>query len=197
MTAVAGRRMAETVARRGGIAVLPQDIPLDVVEQVVDYVKSPPHRLRDADHAARRTSTVGEALGADPQAGPRRGGRGRRATTPARHLHRGRRRPASTASPSCSNVMSPRPGRASTPATPLPRRLRAPGGPAASAPRRWSTRRPPGRRDHPQGRAALDDLHARRSTPTAGCWSAVAVGINGDPAVKAKAVARRWASTCS
>ena len=35
MTAVAGRRMAETVARRGGIAVLPQDIPLDVVEQIV------------------------------------------------------------------------------------------------------------------------------------------------------------------
>ena len=31
MTAVAGRRMAETVARRGGLAVLPQDIPLDVV----------------------------------------------------------------------------------------------------------------------------------------------------------------------
>src|SRR5690348_13691264 len=27
MTAVAGRRMAETVARRGGLAVLPQDIP--------------------------------------------------------------------------------------------------------------------------------------------------------------------------
>ena len=31
MTAVAGRRMAETVARRGGMAVLPQDIPLDIV----------------------------------------------------------------------------------------------------------------------------------------------------------------------
>ena len=29
MTAVAGRRMAETVARRGGLAVLPQDIPVD------------------------------------------------------------------------------------------------------------------------------------------------------------------------
>ena len=34
MTAVAGRRMAETVARRGGVAILPQDIPLDIVEQV-------------------------------------------------------------------------------------------------------------------------------------------------------------------
>src|SRR6476659_9546131 len=29
MTAVSGRRMAETIARRGGIAVLPQDIPAD------------------------------------------------------------------------------------------------------------------------------------------------------------------------
>ena len=27
MTAVAGRRMAETVARRGGIVILPQDLP--------------------------------------------------------------------------------------------------------------------------------------------------------------------------
>ncbi|NDC46344.1 MAG: GuaB1 family IMP dehydrogenase-related protein, partial [Actinobacteria bacterium] len=40
MTAIAGRRMAETVARRGGIVVLPQDIPLDVVETVVSFVKS-------------------------------------------------------------------------------------------------------------------------------------------------------------
>ena len=40
MTAVAGRRMAETVARRGGMAVLPQDIPVDVVADVVTWVKS-------------------------------------------------------------------------------------------------------------------------------------------------------------
>jgi IMP dehydrogenase len=40
MTAVAGRRMAETVARRGGLAVLPQDIPVDVVAEVVSWVKS-------------------------------------------------------------------------------------------------------------------------------------------------------------
>jgi IMP dehydrogenase len=39
MTAVAGRRMAETVARRGGIAVLPQDIPVDVVGEVISWVK--------------------------------------------------------------------------------------------------------------------------------------------------------------
>ena len=40
MTAVAGRRMAETVARRGGLAVLPQDTPTDVVAEVVASVKS-------------------------------------------------------------------------------------------------------------------------------------------------------------
>lgn len=40
MTAVAGRRMAETVARRGGIVVLPQDLPLDAVSGTVDFVKS-------------------------------------------------------------------------------------------------------------------------------------------------------------
>ena len=39
MTAVAGRRMAETVARRGGLVVLPQDIPVDVVAEVVARVK--------------------------------------------------------------------------------------------------------------------------------------------------------------
>ena len=40
MTAVAGRRMAETVARRGGIVVLPQDLPISAVEQTVDFVKT-------------------------------------------------------------------------------------------------------------------------------------------------------------
>ncbi len=40
MTAVAGRRMAETVARRGGIVVLPQDVPLAAVKHTVDFVKS-------------------------------------------------------------------------------------------------------------------------------------------------------------
>src|SRR3712207_2738424 len=40
MTAVSGRRMAETVARRGGLAVIPQDIPGDVVADVVASVKA-------------------------------------------------------------------------------------------------------------------------------------------------------------
>jgi GMP reductase len=40
MTAVAGRRMAETVARRGGIVVLPQDLPASAVRDMVEFVKS-------------------------------------------------------------------------------------------------------------------------------------------------------------
>lgn len=40
MTAVAGRRMAETVARRGGLVVLPQDLPINAVKETVDFVKS-------------------------------------------------------------------------------------------------------------------------------------------------------------
>ncbi|HEU4361275.1 MAG TPA: GuaB1 family IMP dehydrogenase-related protein [Mycobacterium sp.] len=40
MTAVAGRRMAETIARRGGIVVLPQDLPITAARQTVEFVKS-------------------------------------------------------------------------------------------------------------------------------------------------------------
>lgn len=40
MTAVAGRRMAETVARRGGLVILPQDLPITAVQQTVQFVKS-------------------------------------------------------------------------------------------------------------------------------------------------------------
>lgn len=40
MTAISGRRMAETVARRGAMAILPQDIPLDVVARAIASVKA-------------------------------------------------------------------------------------------------------------------------------------------------------------
>ncbi|OBI74809.1 GuaB1 family IMP dehydrogenase-related protein [Mycobacterium sp. E740] len=40
MTAVAGRRMAETVARRGGLVVLPQDLPVSAVKETVEFVKT-------------------------------------------------------------------------------------------------------------------------------------------------------------
>src|SRR5215213_11608684 len=61
MTAVSGRRMAETVARRGGLAVIPQDIPVDVVSEVLSWVKSR-HPVYDTPITLAPTSTVGEAL---------------------------------------------------------------------------------------------------------------------------------------
>ena len=62
MTAVAGRRMAETVARRGGLVVLPQDIPLDIIESVVSHVKSR-HPLFETPITLGPEDTVGEAMG--------------------------------------------------------------------------------------------------------------------------------------
>jgi IMP dehydrogenase len=61
MTAVAGRRMAETVSRRGGLVVLPQDIPLDVINTVVNFVKSR-HPIYETPITLSRNDTVGEAL---------------------------------------------------------------------------------------------------------------------------------------
>ena len=40
MTAVAGKRMAETVARRGGVVVLPQDLPAEAAADSIAFVKS-------------------------------------------------------------------------------------------------------------------------------------------------------------
>jgi IMP dehydrogenase len=62
MTAVSGRRMAETIARRGGVAVIPQDIPVDVVADVVNWVKSR-HLIADTAITLDPGATVGEALG--------------------------------------------------------------------------------------------------------------------------------------
>jgi IMP dehydrogenase len=66
MTAVAGRRMAETVARRGGLAVLPQDIPVEVVAEVTGWVKAR-HLIHDTALTLGPTSTVGEALALLPK----------------------------------------------------------------------------------------------------------------------------------
>jgi IMP dehydrogenase len=61
MTAVAGRRMAETVARRGGLVVLPQDIPLDIIQTVVDHVKSR-HPIFETPITLAPEDTLGEAI---------------------------------------------------------------------------------------------------------------------------------------
>ncbi|WP_433224336.1 GuaB1 family IMP dehydrogenase-related protein [Dactylosporangium sp. CS-047395] len=61
MTAVAGRRMAETVARRGSIAIIPQDIPIDVVGEAVAWVKQR-HLVHDTPITLGPTETVSLAL---------------------------------------------------------------------------------------------------------------------------------------
>jgi IMP dehydrogenase len=66
MTAVSGRRMAETLARRGGLAVLPQDIPVDVVAEVVAWVKTR-HPVVETPIALAPNATVGDALALIPK----------------------------------------------------------------------------------------------------------------------------------
>ncbi len=66
MTAVSGRRMAETVARRGGLAILPQDIPGDVVADVVAWVKTR-DLVVDTAITLGPADTVGEALALLPK----------------------------------------------------------------------------------------------------------------------------------
>src|SRR5579862_9047392 len=66
MTAVSGRRMAETVARRGGVAILPQDIPADVVADVIAWVKSRDQVVETALTLAP-TDTAGDALSLLPK----------------------------------------------------------------------------------------------------------------------------------
>lgn len=66
MTAIAGRRMAETVARRGGMVVIPQDIPLDVVADVVGWVKRR-HLVLDTPIVLSPTGTVADALSLLPK----------------------------------------------------------------------------------------------------------------------------------
>ena len=61
MTAISGRRMAETVARRGGIAVIPQDIPLEIVADVISWVKSR-HIIFDTPVTLNPNETVADAI---------------------------------------------------------------------------------------------------------------------------------------
>ena len=66
MTAVSGRRMAETMARRGGMSILPQDIPLDVVAEVTAWVKSR-HPVFETPITLSPHETVGDALALLPK----------------------------------------------------------------------------------------------------------------------------------
>ena len=60
MTAISGRRMAETVARRGGLTVIPQDIPIPVVTEVISWMKAR-HILFDTPITLEPHQTVADA----------------------------------------------------------------------------------------------------------------------------------------
>ena len=66
MTAIAGRRMAETVARRGGLVAIPQDIPIEVVSEVVSWVKQR-HLVVDTAITLDPGATVADALSLLPK----------------------------------------------------------------------------------------------------------------------------------
>ncbi|TWD82835.1 IMP dehydrogenase [Kribbella amoyensis] len=68
MTAVSGRRMAETMARCGGLAVIPQDIPVEVVAEVTGWIKQR-HTVYDTPLVMTPSGTVGEALNLLPKRG--------------------------------------------------------------------------------------------------------------------------------
>ncbi|MFT3889278.1 MAG: GuaB1 family IMP dehydrogenase-related protein [Arachnia sp.] len=61
MTAVSGRRMAETMARRGGLTIFPQDIPADVVAKSIGKVKAA-HPVFDTAVTVSPDTTVGMTL---------------------------------------------------------------------------------------------------------------------------------------
>ncbi|MBJ2122664.1 GuaB1 family IMP dehydrogenase-related protein [Arthrobacter sp. MSA 4-2] len=61
MTAVTGRRMVETMARRGGLGVLPQDVPVEVIAEVTAWVKSR-HTVFETPLKLRPGNTVIDAL---------------------------------------------------------------------------------------------------------------------------------------
>ncbi len=61
MTAISGRRMAETVARRGAVAIIPQDLPPQIVANTIARVKSA-HQVFDTPVTVTPDTTIGEAL---------------------------------------------------------------------------------------------------------------------------------------
>ena len=62
MTAISGRRMAETIARRGGLAVIPQDVPLPVITEIIEWVKSR-NTFYDTPLTLNPDQTVADVMG--------------------------------------------------------------------------------------------------------------------------------------
>lgn len=62
MNAVAGKRLAETLARRGALVVLPQDIPFDVLKTMIKFIKSR-HPVYETPLVMSPENTINEAMG--------------------------------------------------------------------------------------------------------------------------------------
>ena len=158
MTAIAGKRMAETVARRGGLTVIPQDIPLPVVADVVRFVKSR-HLVFDTPIELAPHQTVAEALSLIPK-------RSHRAAVVVRDG-----RPVGVVSEAdcvdvdrfaqVEQVMNPAPVTIAADADPRDG-VRGAGRRPRAAGRRGGPRRAPGRGADPHRRAARHALRAGR-----------------------------------
>jgi IMP dehydrogenase len=61
MTSVSGRRMAETVTRRGGLSVLPQDAPIEVTMKIIDAIRKA-HLIYDTPLTLMSDNIVSDAL---------------------------------------------------------------------------------------------------------------------------------------
>jgi len=62
MNAVTGKRMAETLARLGGLGVLPQDMELATIERILAKIQSA-HTKYDTPMTVTRQENVRDALG--------------------------------------------------------------------------------------------------------------------------------------
>ena len=165
MTAVAGRRMAETLARRGGLTVLPQDVAPEAVAEIVGWIKSR-HPVWDTPLVLTPGDAVADALNLLPK----------RAHGAVVVVDDGGRPVGTVDEAACTgvdrftrlgDVLDP------APAHPAARHPAARGVRRARRSRRIALgagrRRPAGRAAHRARRAARRALPPRRSTRPAGC----------------------------
>ena len=61
MNAVTGKRMAETIARYGGLGVLPQDMSINTLQEIVNKIKSASVKY-DTPITVKATNTIRDAM---------------------------------------------------------------------------------------------------------------------------------------
>ena len=155
-----------------------------------------PPGVRDADHAVAAAHDRRRPR-ADPQAGPRRG-RSSSTTAAARSASSpSTTPPASTASPSCSNVMSRELVTVLDDGTDARDGLRAARRPSAARWRRWSTTTAAWSACVTRKGALRSTIYRPAVDADGRLMIAVAVGHQRRPGDQGQGARRRWASTCS